>query len=251
MKVTYYQNDIDPSGDQNSQSPLLLKIAELTDQYGMQLPDGWRNAIRIRKLEDDNPHNVFALDVESDIGGGEYANTKLSMLEQFPELYYTGEHNTVKFAILLDKRFAPDSTIGRLNQELRAARTTAQVNPTIWEELQRKYRVTHWYGGIRIPMRITNACWSTNTRRGQESWDTHTDSYEILLAFSGAKEWMDVYIALQIFKELSHNLPGDRKHSRVSYSLTELYMDPLINFHLRNMGTLIPRKELNHATNQV
>ncbi len=210
---------------------LLTVTEELTDSYDPQLPNGWRSLIRINEIDSaKNRHSILTINTESAIGGGEYADTKLAMLEKFRELSYTGEEDASKLAYLLKETYGSDPTIQTVCDQLYDAGKTIRVDPEVWEILRKKhYSVTHWYGGIRIPALRRAISHTPNTIIKEAR-------YEIIIAFSGAKQWMDVFFALSIFKELQELISASWADSTIRYDLSALESDPQIEFFLHNLG---------------
>lgn len=93
-----------------------------------------------------------------------------------------------------------------------------------WRSLS-PHGLTHWYGGLRIP-------YDSLVTEGDS---IHNKKGEIRIAFSGAKEWQDVFFALRIFYGIQVIMNELWSSDQIWYNLRNLQEDPVVGFWINNM----------------
>lgn len=227
MKKNFYASECDPRVN----TRIMRVIEENVCKHRNSLPNGWRVIIKFQRQGEEKPY--YHLDLQSNQGGGDYALTKMQMLESFPMTNLTGADT-------------PDSMIDRINRlhdtipnelaipvinKLRESDRMIDLPEAYWEPLQ-KYGLTHWYGGLRVPYDILLTQHKSDPDDVQ---DVVQRLGEIRIAFSGAKEWMDVYFALQIFSGIQTILGELWENDQIWYNLRKLQEDPVAGFWLTEM----------------
>lgn len=195
------------------------------------LPNGWRCAIEFQRTEDSTPY--YMLDIQSNQGGGEYAPIKMTMLKQFPDRAATGGDTPATFSQLIDGHVPLDVATPIIDKLAHMKRLT-ELDDEYWEILSH-YGLTHWYGGIRIPYDIL-VTESDDTLFASSKQTVNRTKGEIRIAFSGAKEWEDVFFAFCIFMDLQNTLDQLWDQDQIWYNLRGLKADPHLEVWLDLLG---------------
>lgn len=206
---------------------IMRLIEEVVCQYRSSLPNGWRVVVKLQGDGDDKP--FYHLDLMSNASGGDFAPVKMQMLERFPELSATGIDSTAdmvnRIESLTESGIIPEGRAVHFSGILAAeASKLTDLPEDDWWMLSR-YGLTHWYGGLRIP-------YDSLVTEGDS---IHNKKGEIRVAFSGAKEWQDVFFALRIFYGIQVIMNELWSSDQIWYNLRELQKDPVIGFWINNL----------------
>ncbi len=199
-----------------------------TTRYATSFRDGWRAVLDYVTFSDDGEITDFALDATSDIGGGDYAPTKLNMLRLFPDLPATGIEDIPRFVERLKsidwlKTEEDRDWLLKIIDKLKYLEDTGQINRAGAEAL-RSLGLTHYRGAIRVPATIFNVE-SDNDR-------VTSDHAEIRIAFSGGEEWQDTYIACSLLKDFLRCYRKAYPGSHIAIDLSALRADPELEMWL-------------------
>lgn len=210
---------------------ILRAIEEIVCRYRNSLANGWRVIVKFQRRDEEEPY--YHLDLESNRGGGDYAPTKMQMLENFPNMAATGPDSIggLKRRIMLlrqgDK--IPEEVAEHTLNMLGQCTNLTDLPESEWEILK-KYGLTRWHGGIRIPYDIL-----LTNHQDDPHGTIERRLGEIRIAFSGAKEWQDVYFALLLFQNIQTILNELWDMDQIWYNLRELRDDTIAGFWLNNL----------------
>lgn len=177
---------------------VLHLVDHMTSRHAQSLPDGWRCIIRLDtdSAEAEPSINDFLLDVSDPHQGGIYAEAKMGMLLRFPDLPATGFETPQEVVRRIEALDGADRDWLDTDAEHELAEvldTAGQNERYIFNKLAaetlRKYGLTAYQGGIAIPFEHyyldTGASAPIDTATGV-----------LRIAFSGAREWQDVFFAI-------------------------------------------------------
>lgn len=232
MKPLFYESECNPQVN----ARIMKVVEETVCKYRSSLPNGWRVVIKFQRKGEQEPYFTekpyYHLDLQSNHGGGDYAPVKMQALELFPKIGMTGRINPVQMVHVLDGTDIDDGLFRRLI-EMSSIKDLTEAD---WDILK-KYGLTHWYGGIRIPYDILvtehndGLCVSDDSDQSIRRTEG-----EVRIAFSGAKEWQDVFFALRVFCGIQLILEELWDADQIWWNLRGLQKDPVVGFWLNNMG---------------
>jgi len=81
MKVKIYKSDADIKSDEKA-AVILRIVGHLVCEYAYLVPNGWRLILKMKATSDSEPY--CHIDIQSDKGGGSFAEVKMQTLEAFP-----------------------------------------------------------------------------------------------------------------------------------------------------------------------
>lgn len=206
---------------------MLRNIERLVCAYDASVADGWRAIIEMQCNGEDHPY--FLLDVQSNRGGGNYAEAKMAMLKHFDDLPATGLDDTKDFV----KRIRPvfDGLPNAQTIDLALSRISAldyiEQMPKETAEFLREHGLTSYKGAIRVPYEIL-----VSTEEGK----IDPTSGEIRIAFSGAEEWQDMFFATDILAELQQSLNELWEHDQIWLNLRGLRANHQTAMWLKLLG---------------
>ena len=177
---------------------LLYTLGRLTEDHAYALSDGWRAIIKIQEADAAEPY--FLIDAQSELGGGDFAETKMRMLELYPGMVASGLDVPEEFVKRLE------TSLDLFTEEQREAFTALADNIAavsrnehlfgpLNETLRERLGVTTYRGAIRVPYELI--CGDENGVLGKHYG-------EIRIAFSGAKEWQDMFFVCQLLDAFQH-----------------------------------------------
>ncbi len=209
---------------------MLRNIERLVCAYDASVADGWRAIIEMQCNGEDHPY--FLLDVQSNRGGGNYAEVKMAMLKRFGDLAATGLDSVGTF---LD-RITPVLKNRPNGQEIPymdvalnriAGLDYIEQMPKGTAEFLREHGLTSYKGAIRVPYEIL-----VSTEEGK----IDPTSGEIRIAFSGAEEWQDMFFATDILAELQQSLNELWEHDQIWLNLRGLRANHQTAMWLKLLG---------------
>lgn len=224
MKIVNFTSQCQPQMNARIMHSIELNVC----RYRHNLPSGWRCIVELQHDTDHQPY--YALDIQSNQGGGDYAPVKMQMLKAFPERAATGGDTYQDFIKIFEDRIPRDSAVSLANKITRAEHLDV-LNDDEWRLLA-QHDITRWYGGIRIPYDTlaTKNHGACLTSTNMQVISQHTG--EIRIAFSGAKEWQDLFFAFRIFKDIQKILHKYCDQNQIWYNLRQLQSDPNLGFWL-------------------
>lgn len=231
MKIIKYQSQCTPQLN----TKIMRSIESLVCRHRAILPNGWRCIIEFQRYNDNDTEPYYILDIQSNQGGGDYAAAKMEMLKHFPDRAATGGDTPDDFCKILEdfksthrppgQRIPSDLADPILNKLIHLNRLS-ELDSDYWDILKR-YGLTHWYGGIRIPYDILVTEHGEAFLAGEKGKQhVNETTGEIRIAFSGAKEWEDVFIAFCIFGNLQNTLNELWDRDQIWFNLRGIENDP-------------------------
>ncbi len=213
--------------NQKLSTDLLRTIEQLVCVHSSAVKDGWRAIIELESDNECAPY--FRLDVQSNRGGGNYAEAKMAMLKRFERLPATGLEDPDDLAARFRLAFEGCPEARRIESALNKISVLDYIEqmPKKTAELLREYGLTSYKGAIRVPYEIL-----VSTEQG--SIDTETG--EIRIAFSGAEEWQDLFFATEILAELQQALNKFWECDQIWFNLRDLQADPQTEMWLKLLG---------------
>lgn len=229
MKVLQYYSQCKPQ--LNAQ--IMRSIEALVCRHRNILPNGWRCLVEFQRSKDETPY--YMLNIQSNQGGGDYAPVKMNMLSLFPNRAATGGDTSADFCKFIDGR-VPNDVARPILDKLAHMQRLTELDNDYWEILSH-YGLTHWYGGIRIPYDILVTEHSEAFLSGEEGEQSvNQTTGEIRIAFSGAKEWEDTFLALYLFGDIQNTLNQLWDQDQIWYNLRGLKADPHLEIWLDLLG---------------
>lgn len=209
MKILefYCDDNMAMTGDLEKLSAKISRhIEKMTNEYADAVADGWRVIIEMCSVEE-YPHDAdryFYLDVQSDQGGGDYAEAKMSTLH-FSDLAATGLEEPMKFAKWLANStyiFNGGDNGDRFERSIDRICELDYIEqmPRDVAEYLRELGLTSYKGAIRAPYEISIT---------EDDDDHKSERGEIRIAFSGAEEWQDLFFATSILSCVQRTLESD------------------------------------------
>lgn len=189
-------------------------IKSATTEYSYLVPRGWQLVVKMHSDDE----TFFDLHLREKLGGS-YAEAKMNVLEMFPKRAHTGADQTNDILHML-KDLDLDGSINA--EEICQLESPDQMSKQQREWLRDECNLTSMYGGIRIPYEYL-----------VNSDEPHTETGEILLAFSGASQEQDLFMDLWVFQDIKNFLCETQKHIQHTFNLAELREDPTIHFWLQ------------------
>lgn len=246
MRIIHYHSTQDPQFN----TQILRSIEQLVCKHRKLLPAGWRAIIELRDYADLQNNGdmsklqpYYLLDLSSNIGGGDYAPTKLNMLKFSNHRFYTGGDTPDEFCRIIEDFQAHADSASRLPnhfatdllQQLSHLNSLSELGQEYWCRLK-CHDLTHYYGAIRVPY---EAMITSHQAPSQLDHPVSTNSLnqaittelgEVLISFSGATEWEDAFFALSIFKSLQQAINFLFDHDQFWYNLRALEQNPHLAF---------------------
>lgn len=209
---------------------ILRGIENLVCRYRPILTDGWRCCIEFQRENDAEPY--YLLDLQSNGGGGDFAPMKMQTLRAFPRLCGTGTLTMADIHRLIqDGKLV---TTEAFRAHLLSTKDIGRLASDDWAMLE-KAKITHWYGGIRIPYDILvteysrGDCWRSDGSDEPEQTVNETKG-EIRITFSGAKEWQDTFFCFCIFERIQSILNSLWDKDQIWYNLRGFKDVPNLQF---------------------
>lgn len=214
--------------NQKLSTATLRNIERLVCAHRCAVEDGWRAIIEMQCEGEEHPY--FQLDVQSNRGGGNYAEAKMQMLKLFPDLTATGLESPKEFVARLDQhieQIPPEQleTFKTVKSNIAKLEYIEQM-PRCGAESLRDCGLTSYKGAIRVPYEIL-----VSTKHGIDR-----TSGEVRIAFSGAEEWQDVFFTMDILADLRQSLNELWEYDQIWFNLRGLEADPQTKMWLNLLG---------------
>lgn len=190
MKILSYNHKDDPKSDEKT-GVILRKLEQLVCEYDYLVPGGWRFILKMQATGDAEPY--YHIDIQSNNGGGSFAEAKMETLEMFTDHAASG---LLGYEEIRDIIINCDGSEDE--QELLECiriKGVESMNRAQHERLRDKYGLTVFLGGIRIPYKDLIV----------EGDKISNESGEIRIAFSGASAEQDLFFALMVFRALNNS----------------------------------------------
>ena len=199
---------------------ILRKLDQMVNDYSYLVPDGWRFILKMHDASEEEPY--YHIDIQSNKGGGDYAEAKMFTLEMFGKAA-TGGETIEQLREMIDTVGLGDSEV---YSEMLDVENVDQLSDECWVLLRDVYNIAPCYGGIRIP-------YSDLIVEGN---NILKENGEIRLAFSGASQEQDLFFALIIFRALKDSFIELYPNIRGWFDLGELKKVPPARMWLDIMG---------------
>lgn len=202
------------------------------------LPDGWRCIVKVidnTPIVADNPSymELLYLDVQSNRGGGTYAEAKMNSMEKI-------------------KIFASASRPAKTGGELQFALVEAKVKEdeihyidygrletvsnSTWNWM-RDQGVAPWYGGITVPYEcLVSMPAGGGCNHGEIHYEMKKKTGMIRIAFSGASQEQDLFFALSVLRIMTEKADDIFSTAQAWFNLRGLEEIPAIKMWLQLLG---------------
>jgi hypothetical protein len=222
MNVLTYKTE---SNSDEKTGVILRTLERLICEYKYVVPNGWRFIMKMRTTDSTEPY--YHLDVQSNRGGGSFAEVKMVTLESH-DIASTGSIDLLRLVEIIEEGYSSDScdVCQEILGEVRKLENASQMSKQLAEKIRDTCNVTPFHGGIRIPYEdlIIN---------GNE---TSKETGEILLSFSGASQEQDIFFALSVFRAMNEAFPVLYPNTQGWLNLRELEKIPVVKFWLNALG---------------
>ncbi len=219
MKILHYIGDDFGSCDSKTGSVLRV-LEECVCKYAYLVPRGWRFILKAQVIGDVEPY--YHLDVQSNRGGGSYAEAKMSTLELFSEKAATGGDDIQTVIEMCEKRGANVSFLSLIKNLSAISNMTREKS----DFMRDQYGIASMWGGVRIPYEDLIVDGNKIT----------TETGEIRIAFSGASQEQDLFFALTIFKALQATFVELYPNIQGWFNLRKLEEIPTVKLWLDLIG---------------
>lgn len=212
MKIITYKTE----GNSDAKTGVILrKLEQLVCKYAYLVPNGWRLILKMQANGDAEPY--YYIDIQSNNGGGDYAEAKMSTLERFPKRAATGDDRLNDLLIIL--RSWNDTN---QYKQISNLESIDMLTEDMWLWLRNEVGFAPCYGGIRIPYEnmIVDGDKISN------------ESGEIRIAFSGASAEQDLFFALMVFRALNNSFVKLYSNTQGWLNLRELQEIPAVKLWL-------------------
>ena len=179
----------------------------------------------------------YALDLQSNQGGGDFAPVKMQTLRMyrdlFPNVYGTGQLHPLLIRSMLNRIGLRNAETIELYERLSDMVAIDKITKAEWEILK-NLGITHWYGGIRIPygILVTDVIKPFLDSESAKQF-VKEEKGEIRITFSGAKEWQATFFCFRIFERLQGILNSLRSSDQIWYDLRGFQDDPCLQFWVK------------------
>ncbi|MCL2038453.1 hypothetical protein FWG86_00920 [Candidatus Saccharibacteria bacterium] len=209
MKTLHYSSE-----EKNAEAKtgiFLRHLAWLESNFSYLVPRGWRCIIKMQTDGEIDP--FWMIDVQSEQGGGSYAEAKMSTLERFLAKAATGGESIADIMRMLEQLKLDNTGLAKLIRELK---DPEQMTKDMYEWLRDGAGIAPYYGGVRIMYKDLIV----------EGTEIRKETGEIRIAFSGASEEQDLFFALSILRELNGSFAKLYPNTQGKLDLSELEKIP-------------------------
>jgi hypothetical protein len=204
---------------------ILRKLEQLVRDFHYLLPNGWRFILKMQTAEMTEPY--YHIDVQSNNGGGSFAEVKMAMLESQQDMAASGEIDIKRLIDMLnnspddmseDKKLIKRSIIN----ELIKLSEVSQISKEAWRMIRDHFNITGYHGAVRVPYEDLEV----------EDDSINYESGEIRISFSGASQEQDILFALWVLKTLNTSFPQLYPNTQGWLNLRKLEKIPAVKLWL-------------------
>ncbi len=218
-EITHLSNEKLISSYEEIMAAAMAQVEDSVCRYRYLLPRGWRCIIKIKGAD----RTVAHLDLQSNQGGGSFAEVKMKTLEDW-QIAATGCHNLGFIRELINR--SPHREAERA-QEILKVFSLEELRKIHHEWLRDNFEYTNYYGGINVYYDELSAKLSSadQPERGL-----------IQIAFSGASQEQDTMFAVRVLWSIQEAMVRTLTRSQFWFNLRELEEIPNVKFWLDNFG---------------
>ncbi len=175
---------------------------------------GWRAIVELELNEEEQA----SIDLQSNRGGGSFANVKMQTLKDDEKRVATGTDNLnfIQLKVRASKATVASQEMAKEICGLDAKSQLTKIHQT-WMRDELGY--TNFYGGVKVPFDILSA------RLGMPH---DPDRGELRVAFSGASEEQDTMFTMEIIKDLQISLERYFEKEQFWFNLRKHQEIPLV-----------------------
>ena len=199
MKILTYKTDavgIDPKT-----AVILRSLERAVCNFDYIVERGWRFILEMQGDDEEQPY--YVIDVQSNRGGGSYAEAKMSTLRDFSGELATGyvDLNELKNMVLdiaTSEHHVYDALLGEikmLDSFDPDSEDARRLSTSLREALRDELGITFYKGGIRFLYQDLRVI-------ADGAGGVKEENGEIRMSFSGASEEQDLFFALMVFRSL-------------------------------------------------
>lgn len=218
-EITHLSNEKLISSYEEIMAAAMAQVEDSVCRYRYLLPRGWRCIAKIKGAD----RTVAHLDLQSNQGGGSFAEVKMQTLEDWG-VAATGCHDLQFIQRLIQG--SPYEKMER-GQEILKMSSLEEMRKIHHEWLREKLGYTNYYGGINVPYDELSA--KVNSADQPETGF-------IQIAFSGASQEQDTMFAVRVLWSIQEAMVRTFTRSQFWFNLRELEEIPNVKFWLDNFG---------------
>lgn len=200
---------------------LIRELERLVCEFDDLVPAGWRCILEVQRAGSDVP--LYELDVQSNRGGGTWAEAKMATLKKFPAMAATTKLEIDAVLSALDQLgYGGDCPTVK---QIRNLEDVGQLTTAMWQWLLDTVQFTPCYGAVRVPFQ---GIYFEDGRASSEAG-------EVRIVFSGATGEQDVFFCISLLKVLIDGTNRVFRETQIWYNLQELARIPVVNFELKRV----------------
>jgi hypothetical protein len=202
---------------------ILRALEHFVCRYEGVLPNGWRFIIKMQIDGDTEPY--YHLDVQSNKGGGNFAEVKMATLEA-EGVAASGAVDLARLVEIVESAEGDTPDKRRVLKALSELEDVGQASKELWRTIRDSYNVTAYHGAVRIPYEDLIA----------EGGAVTEEHGEIRISFSGASQEQDLFFALSVFRELNASFGKLYPNTQGWINLRALKQIPMVDFWINALG---------------
>lgn len=188
-------------------------VENLVCRYRYLVPNGWSCIIHVRTPSKTNVH----LTLQSNAGGGTYAQAKMNMLKGFETKRYASGGETISELVNILHELDESEERNDLICKISKLETVSQVPDGLADYMNEHFHVAPYYGAVAIPYEVLY---------GKLGSSDDPQTGEIRISFSGASQEQDVMFATWIFRELQQKMVTNLCTEQLWFNLRHLEKIP-------------------------
>lgn len=196
-------------------------VEQIIEHWDYLLPRGWKLLV-----EDESAGEKLTLELQSDSGGGSFADVKMQTLKSTPTKCFTGG-DSVEHIVRTAMANLPLPGGCLMLDEISSLTRSSDLTRAQHEWLRDRIGYTNFYGAVRVPYEKNFAA-ATDNRKVTDY------NGQLRIAFSGASEEQDVMFALRVLREIQFHQCWYEGWSPY-YNLRGLYRAPNIHLWLKEL----------------
>lgn len=220
---------------QEAAAQILRMLEHDVCAFDYVLPDGWRCIVKVidnTPFVADNPSymELLYLDVQSNRGGGTYAEAKMNSMEQYTE--FSSATQPIGVVRLMDLAV----TDGEQCDTFQPVASVDALSDETWEWLRDK-GIAPCYGGITIPYEcLVSMPAGGGCNHGEIHYEMKKKTGIIRIAFSGASQEQDLFFALSVLRMMIEKADDIFSTAQAWFNLRGLEEIPAIKMWLQLLG---------------